>query len=52
MICNKNAATAVVTLFLNMHYKQKAGVQVFENCALRLGSIMGTINEVRDVSNT
>lgn len=46
MVCNKNAASVVISLFLDMNYKQKAGVQLMESIALRLGYIMGTINEV------
>lgn len=46
MACNKNAASALIVLLLDMHYKHKPGVQLFESVALRLGKVMGTINEV------
>lgn len=44
---NKSAASSLIGLLLDAHRKFKPGVQLFENMAVRLGNVMGTINEVR-----
>lgn len=43
---NKQAASLLISFFFNFHIKFKPDMQLFVTAAIRLGDVMGTINEV------